>query len=340
MTTINGLVIDLLQNILSRLPAFPFASADCVSCYWNDVCDRVLSRPKLSSACLSNASLQVAVEGVLNKVLSEPIRPQFAIASTSHLSDLQEITSKLSSKVPVIINHSCGIIGRDAITDEFKEVYYTRWKNGEKGIMLTVGFVPGLKVKSISFPRQIEDPKTFVIDQFVTDIWEFSTSVSGHRSPACIMIFSVVTSCERSMFPRICVGVTKRRIHSFGKEEAKWMTSLVFHRILPNFGGDEFLHVDGVGIKTGDTFRYYCADSNTARSSVSNLLRSFKQRSVNGSDNREVSGGLIFTSHLRHMPLLGRPNADSSAFLENFPGVTFGGTICPEEIGRGYLIAQ
>lgn len=41
---------DLLQNILSRLPALTFASAACVSRTWSSLCNRVLSRPKLSSA--------------------------------------------------------------------------------------------------------------------------------------------------------------------------------------------------------------------------------------------------------------------------------------------------
>ncbi|KAJ0785342.1 putative F-box domain-containing protein [Helianthus annuus] len=72
---------DLLQNIVSRLPAVSFASAACVSRSWNVVCDRVLSRPKLASACSFNHTLQDAVEEVVNKVLSEPIRPHFAIAS-------------------------------------------------------------------------------------------------------------------------------------------------------------------------------------------------------------------------------------------------------------------
>ncbi|MFS7931076.1 putative F-box domain-containing protein [Helianthus anomalus] len=65
---------DNLLNIFTTLPATSFASAACVSRSWNLLCQRVLSRPKLSSACSVNPSLQDAVEEVVNKVLSEPIR--------------------------------------------------------------------------------------------------------------------------------------------------------------------------------------------------------------------------------------------------------------------------
>lgn len=111
---ING---DVLQNILERLPAVWFASATCVSKQWNRVCNRILSRPKLASALSLNPSLdvyiyiylpfyplsslsvshnffsnwswiffcwkiwQIAVKEVFDKVLSEPIRPHFAIAN-------------------------------------------------------------------------------------------------------------------------------------------------------------------------------------------------------------------------------------------------------------------
>ncbi|KAJ0613823.1 putative F-box domain-containing protein [Helianthus annuus] len=79
--TIDLIGEDLLHNIVARLPATSFASAACVSRSWNLVCERVLSRPKLASACSFNRSYQAAVEEVLDKVLSEPIRPHFAIVS-------------------------------------------------------------------------------------------------------------------------------------------------------------------------------------------------------------------------------------------------------------------
>ncbi|KAM0034758.1 putative F-box domain-containing protein [Helianthus debilis subsp. tardiflorus] len=59
--TIDIIGEDLLHNIVVRLPTTSFASAACVSRSWNVVCERVLSRPKLASACSSNDSLEVAL---------------------------------------------------------------------------------------------------------------------------------------------------------------------------------------------------------------------------------------------------------------------------------------
>ncbi|KAJ0938537.1 putative F-box domain-containing protein [Helianthus annuus] len=195
---------DLLQSIVSRLPATSFASAACVSRSWNLLCERVLSRPKLSSACSVNPSLQEAVEEVVNKVLSEPIRPHFAIASIAGLFgfDLDEdeedvleearhlISRKLGSQVPVITNDasSFGLIGRDALSDEFKEIPF-KLDDGADIIMLTVGYLPGMKVTAIPLLEQNKEPEMFMIDKFVTDIREFSTSVSGRNSPAAIIMY-------------------------------------------------------------------------------------------------------------------------------------------------------
>ncbi|KAK1436743.1 hypothetical protein QVD17_02525 [Tagetes erecta] len=195
-TTIDDLGIDLLQNIVSRLPALSFASVGCVSRSWNNACSSVLCRPKLSSACSFESTLQVAVQDVVNKVLSEPIRPHFAIASIGPRFKLQEtlqlIAAKLSTKVPLVIDYSLGIVVKNVVSNASKETWYPdALLTSSSGIMLTVGFVPGLKVKPISLLRQIKDPRTLMIDQFVTDIWEFSTSVSGHQSPAAIMISGV-----------------------------------------------------------------------------------------------------------------------------------------------------
>ena len=40
---------DILTNIMSRLPAKPFAAAACVNHLWNRISDRILSRPRLTS---------------------------------------------------------------------------------------------------------------------------------------------------------------------------------------------------------------------------------------------------------------------------------------------------
>ncbi|KAJ0804341.1 putative F-box-like domain superfamily protein [Helianthus annuus] len=201
--TIDHIGEDLLQNIVGRLPATTFASSACVNRSWNLVCDRVLSRPKLASACSFNPSLQDAVEEVVNKVLSDPIRPHFAIASVSGyyyedaLGDARQlINAALGTHVPVIINRPHGIIGRDAISDEFKEIEWYNPIDEIDAIMLIVGFLPGLKAKIIPLLKQIQ-PRAVMIDEFVTDIRDFSTSVSGCNSPAAVIMMS--DSCYESI---------------------------------------------------------------------------------------------------------------------------------------------
>lgn len=50
---------DLLHNILIRLPAASFAQAACVNRSWNQVCNRIFSRPKFASAISLNPVLEV-----------------------------------------------------------------------------------------------------------------------------------------------------------------------------------------------------------------------------------------------------------------------------------------
>ncbi|KAJ0111310.1 hypothetical protein Patl1_01242 [Pistacia atlantica] len=199
---------DLLQNILSRLPALSFASAACVSKSWNKVCNRILSRPKLSSALSLSPSHHVAVEEVLNKVLSEPIRPHFAIACVGLQFNLtathQLIAEKLGSRIPIITNAATGIIGRDAGTNELREV---KWEileeigldQGENnfltdqldycGIVLVIGYVPGLKVDAIPLLRPKTEPRVTMVDKFLKDIRDYTASVSDCTSPDGIILF-------------------------------------------------------------------------------------------------------------------------------------------------------
>ncbi|KAL9994939.1 putative F-box domain, FIST domain, F-box-like domain superfamily protein [Helianthus debilis subsp. tardiflorus] len=234
--TIDLIGEDLLHNIVARLPATSFASAACVSRSWNLVCERVLSRPKLASACSFNPSYQAAVEEVLDKVLSEPIRPHFAIVSIGgsyesnnidsedDLEVLEEalelITAALGSKVQVITNRPSGIIGRDVLSNEFKEIELGFGEENDS-ILLIVGFLPGLKVTTIPLRKNYDEQETFMIDEFVTDIREFSTSVSGCNSPAAIIMFgdefhgSMMTVMEKmdyAMSPEtVIVGDTLSR---------------------------------------------------------------------------------------------------------------------------------
>ncbi|KAH9614262.1 hypothetical protein KSS87_011649 [Heliosperma pusillum] len=118
---ISHLGDDLLQNIIGKLPAQSFASAACVNRSWNVVCARVLSRPVIASAISLNSSLPE----VVGKVLSGPIRPHFAILCICPAFDVDEahrrITHKLGSKTPLITCDAGGIIGRDALSNQFNE---------------------------------------------------------------------------------------------------------------------------------------------------------------------------------------------------------------------------
>ena len=102
----------------------------------------------------------------------------------------------------------------------------------------------------------------------------------------------------------------------------------------------EYLFVGDVGIRTGDTFRFYHSDSTTALSTITTITNQFsslKQASTSNGDKREVFGGLIFTCCGRGESFFGQSDVDSSPFLANFTGVTFAGTFCGGEIGRGDL---
>ncbi|XWS60248.1 hypothetical protein CRYUN_Cryun07bG0019800 [Craigia yunnanensis] len=470
----------LLQNILSRLPATSFASAAGVSKEWNAACTRILSRPKLSSAISLNPSPLVALQEVFDKVMSEPIRPHFAIASVGLGFDfkdvLQFMVEKLGTRTPILLSSASGIIGRDALTHEFREVKMTHGNIGDEvsintGIVLTVGFVPGLKVDAIPLLQQTKAPQGSMIDEFVMDIKSYTSSVSGCTSPLAIIMIgdvdvdqkpiiekldyaipmeTIIVGDERGQFvyrsgnesrnisnnlkcspdavalvfardrnkahgvgdiefhfalsngvsaiePRLkaasvrltdsesvtwltarregqqeildgqhllddinnemenhmeCVdlyiGVNRRRNCSVGSDKPRLMTSLAFHLVV---GGDEeYLYVDGVGIRTGDYFQFYQSDPKTALSScrdVSSTLRNLKlgwdSRSclstravVNAVDKKEAFGGFIFSCCGRGESFFGHLNVDSSPFLENFPGVPLAGIFCSGEIGRGY----
>lgn len=62
MSKISGVSDDILDNIMSRLPAKPFAVAACVSRLWNRVSDSILSRPRLASG------LSLAVSPEVRKI--------------------------------------------------------------------------------------------------------------------------------------------------------------------------------------------------------------------------------------------------------------------------------
>lgn len=111
-------------------------------------------------------------------------------------------------------------------------------------------------------------------------------------------------------------------------------------------GDEEYLYVNDIGIRTGDSFCFYVSDSDGALGSSNNVSEYFKRLkhdydhmstqqqngSVANANKKSVFGGLLFACCGRDVSFFGRSNVDSTPFLENFPGVTLGGTFCSGEI--------
>ncbi|XP_054806337.1 F-box/LRR-repeat protein At5g63520-like [Prosopis cineraria] len=203
---INGCKDDILHNILGRLPASTFANAACVSKTWYRICSQILSRPMLASALSLNPSLLGAVEEVIEKVLSKPIRPHFAIACISEQFGLRGahllLSQRLGTKTPLVTHIGSGVMGMEALTNQLREVKWDyfdyqgphpREANGfsdfNRGIVLVVGYVPGLKVDAIPLIHPKNNPVINMVDEFVRSIKTYTCSVSGHRSPAAVIIF-------------------------------------------------------------------------------------------------------------------------------------------------------
>ncbi|KAK9107815.1 hypothetical protein Syun_023826 [Stephania yunnanensis] len=202
---IGSICDDAMQEILSRLPAKSFAYAACVCSCWSRVCARVLSRPKLVSALSVMhlrgrndgriAQVDRAIDKAIDKVLAEPIRPHFAIAFARHRDTLKmihdRIRQRLGSGVTIIVNKTRRIIGANAVTDEVTEVKHIENDPLSIGIVLMVGYVPGLRVSVVPFANLPweKPPLESAINQFVTDIKDFTASVSGCSSPVGIMVF-------------------------------------------------------------------------------------------------------------------------------------------------------
>ncbi|WZY79672.1 F-box/LRR-repeat protein At5g63520-like isoform X1 [Brassica napus] len=469
MAFIASMNDDLLQNILLRLPAKPFAFASCVNRSWNIVCNRILSRPKMVSAFSRNPHQFEAVEEAIDKALSEPIRPDFVIANITcgNMEDtLSLITKRVGTRVPVIVSIVAGVLGKEVCNDKAGEV-----KQNDQGmhicpsfaILLTIGYLPGIKVDVIPVIQSKEETEAMIGDKFVMDIRNFVSEVSDHAEPACLMLFGedthatepiirkldyampaetiIVgdqkgeflqkranelsnaqlhkdesrvlaglifardrrrpieagrvqfhTAISRGLSPvdlrykvanaistlpkwpatlmtakRIgeaevlngeqilddieanllgnplweadpYIGVIKRRKYSVGLDQKpKIMASLVFHQVT---GADEqYLTVNGAGIKTGDHFQVYLPDLEVAEASLTAV--SSQLRNIMSKPNKhEVVGGFVFAGSGRGDSFFGRPNADTSPFLENFPELRFGGVFCDGEIGRSLSVEE
>ncbi|KHG03214.1 hypothetical protein F383_27802 [Gossypium arboreum] len=218
---------DLLRNILSRLPATSFASAATVSKTWNAACCHILSRPKLSSAISLKPLPLVALQEVFDKVMSEPIRPHFAIASVGpgfEIKDvLQFMVEKVGSRTPIIVKWIDGNIDEVPVNT---------------GIVLTVGFVPGLKVDVIPLLRQRKAPQGSMTDKFVQDIKSYTSSMSGCTSPQAIIMIgdgnyamsmeTIIVGDERGQFVYRSSDVSRNV--STNKKHSPDAVALVFAR--------------------------------------------------------------------------------------------------------------
>uniref|UniRef100_M4EK99 F-box domain-containing protein n=1 Tax=Brassica campestris TaxID=3711 RepID=M4EK99_BRACM len=295
MAFIASMNDDLLQNILLRLPAKPFAFASCVNRSWNIVCNRILSRPKMVSAFSRNPHQFEAVEEAIDKALSEPIRPDFVIANITcgNMEDtLSLITKRVGTRVPVIVSIVAGVLGKEVCNDKAGEV-----KQNDQGmhicpsfaILLTIGYLPGIKVDVIPVIQSKEETEAMIGDKFVMDIRNFVSEVSDHAEPACLMLFGLGNPLwEADPY----IGVIKRRKYSVGLDQKpKIMASLVFHQVT---GADEqYLTVKGDGIKTGDHFQVYIPDLTVAEASLSDV--SSQLRNIMSKLNKqEVIGGFLF----------------------------------------------
>ncbi|CAH2073733.1 unnamed protein product [Thlaspi arvense] len=446
MAFIESMNDDLLHNILLRLPAQSFGSASCVSRSWNCVCNRILSRPKMISAFSRNPDKLRAGEEVLDKVLSEPIRPDFVIANISYGNveeTLRQITKRVGSRVPVIVSLVAGILGKEARNEKLVEinpyaVYVSPVPNF--AILLTIGYLPGFKVDVIPAIQAIGESEATVGDKFVMDIRNFVSVVSDHTAPACLILFGEDTHATEPIIQKldydmpaetIIVGelkgqgdlVHKRanesRCVQLQRDESRVLAGLVFardrHRPIPFLneaeagriqfhaaisGGmspvdlrykaanviltlyrwpatllnakrrgeaevlngeqilenieetlvgnpswenepadEQYLTVDGAGIRTGDCFQVYFPDLKVAEASlaaVSSQLRNLESKP----NKTEVVGGFVFAGSGRGDSFFGRPNANISPFLENFPELPFGGISCNGQIGRSFFVEE
>ncbi|VVB17886.1 unnamed protein product [Arabis nemorensis] len=462
---------DLLHNILLRLPAKSFAFACCVNRSWNSVCNRILSRPKMISAFSRNPDQLRAGEEVLDKVLSEPIRPYFVIANITcgnMEKTLRLIAKRVGSRVPIIVSLVAGILGKEACNDKPEEVKQHATTDGVMSvdpsfaILLTIGYLPGMKVDVIPVILGNGKSEASIGDKFVMDIRNYVSVVSDHAAPACLILFGedthateliilkldyampaetiivgdqkgeflhkranetiniqlheydsrvlaglifardrhrptqagriqfhtaisrgmsavdlrykaanvivslpgdgtfltakrrgeadvlngdqIIEDLEENMLGNqiwdsdVCIGVIKRRKYSIGLEKKpKIMASLLFHLVT---GADEqYLAVNGAGIKTGDCFQLYVPDLKVAEASleaVSSKLRNLKSKA----NKTEVVGGFVFADSGRNDSFFGRPNANCSPFLENWPALPFGGIFCGGEIGRNISLEE
>ncbi|XP_065854658.1 F-box/LRR-repeat protein At5g63520-like [Euphorbia lathyris] len=240
---------DVMENIFSRLPAPAFSSAACVSKCWNHVCGRILTKPKFASALSQKPTLPDAVKEVLDKVLAEPIVPHFAIACISKKFSLplthQLLTETLGSRVPLITNTANGIIGAD-VTNELQEVTRKASDDDEDsgGIVLVIGFVPGLKVDAIPLLRTKTVPEMCLDEKFLRDIKDFTAFFSDSASPAGIILFGDRDIDMRPILARMDCALDEETV-IVGDASGRFLYRSAYDS--RHYDGDSYL-LDGVAL--------------------------------------------------------------------------------------------
>eukprot|EP01018_Ginkgo_biloba_P003231 Gb_38018 [translate_table: standard] len=146
------------------------------------------------------------------------------------------------------------------------------------------------------------------------------------------------------------IGVLKRSKRFMSSSKDKATNPFTIHKV---HGADqEYLFVEGEGIRTGDVFRFYRTNPEIGKLSCNLALEQVRDRLRSSSNHdellattiemgantaneyaSEVFGGLIFSCNGRGQSFFGDPNVDSSIFSQKFPDVPVAGMFCLGEIG-------
>ncbi|KAK1270878.1 F-box/LRR-repeat protein [Acorus gramineus] len=209
MTSSSSIPIhdDLLEMVLSVLPAADFARASCVSRSWRRLCDRALHRrgPRLVSYVSVKPNIQDAVLEAIDGVFSEPMRPHFAIACVDGTDGLEFshslVRAKLGGNVPLITCKNLGFTGCDPVSKEVKEIPYVEVGHG---VLLIVGFLPGLNVDVIPLLKAKKEAlRETVVDSFINEIKSCTGLVSDHAFPTGVIMFSDFNADIRFMLEQM-----------------------------------------------------------------------------------------------------------------------------------------
>ncbi|KAJ7552312.1 hypothetical protein O6H91_06G049900 [Diphasiastrum complanatum] len=201
---------DALLAIFELLPARALASAACVCRSWYYGVQTICSRPCIVSALSLQPNLKFAMEEVLEKVLAQPFRPQFAILFAGQKFNLSKISYMLKSNLPggivVIGCHAAGLIGLDVATNKQKEVVFrhseTRSTTHQKsaGLVLTLGCFPGVHVETISLKNFYSEND---VKNFVDQAGAGAFHGSGCEAPLSIVLLAKPRSDIKSLLERL-----------------------------------------------------------------------------------------------------------------------------------------